>query len=144
MILLRCAAFVIGALILMFAPPFALSTAAALRGLPSFEGGVEISIALGCIVLFASGFLFVGVAGHRLTRSPWKRITAAILLSFPLLSSLWVLLLSEYPILLSIMGPLLAFSCALFAAFVWPARGTSVRRRMRLREQGDTAVPGLS
>jgi hypothetical protein len=134
MILLRCAAFLVGALILLFAPPYAMSTSAALRGLASIQDTIDISAALACIFLFASGFLFVGIGGHRLARTPWKRITAAVLLSFPLFSSMWVVMFSDYPQLITYISPMLAFSFALFACFVWPATGRRRRRQMRPRE----------
>ena len=134
MILLRCAAFLVGALILLFAPPYAMTTSAALRGLASIQNKIDITAALTCIFLFASGFLFVGIGGHRLARTPWKRITAGVLLAFPLVSSLWVVMLSDYPQLITVMSPMLAFSFALFACFVWPATGRRRRRQMRPRE----------
>ncbi len=134
MILLRCAAFLVGALILLFAPPYAMTTSAALRGLASIESKVDIAIALSAIFLFAAGFLFVGIGGHRLARTPWKRITAGALLSFPLVSCLWVVMFSDYPQLITVISPLLAFSFALFACFVWPATGRRRRRQMRPRE----------
>ena len=134
MILLRCAAFLVGALILLFAPPYAMTTSAALRGLTSIESTTDIATALAAIFLFASGFLFVGIGGHRLARTPWKRNTAAVLLSFPLLSSAWVAMFSDFPELITYISPMLAFSFALFAAFVWPARGKRGRRQMRPRE----------
>jgi hypothetical protein len=141
MILLRCAAFLIGALILLFAPPYAMTTSAALRGLASIQNKVDISVALLCIFLFASGFLFVGIGGHRLARTPWKRVTAAVLLSFPLFSCLWVVMFSDYPQLITVMSPMLAFSFALFACFVWPATGRRRRRQMRPREAAVEPVP---
>jgi peptidoglycan/LPS O-acetylase OafA/YrhL len=129
MILLRCLSILIGGIVL-FAAPFLL--------LPDSPQSASDSRAVlaGCasILLCASGFFFVGIAGHRMKRSRRLRSVAAALLSFPFIAGAWVMLSGEQPELLWAVGPLLFLAAALFIAFVYPAARHRSYRPMRPRE----------
>lgn len=129
MILLRCASFLIGTVIMMGAPFFLLPDT------PQRASDVT-SVIGGCIViaLLASGFLVVGVAGNRMKRSLRARVLAGVLLSFPILGSIGVLLLDDAPVAVWMVGPLLVCAVVLFILFVYPGKRGPKHRRMRPRD----------
>lgn len=134
MIVLRVLSVLIGGLLLLLAPQFALDVGADLVG-HSVQADMQVmGIALAVIALCASGFLFVGLAGHRMTRTPWKRIVAGVLLLFPAAASVWTLFFSSRQALVWMAGPLLCFTGLIFASFAFPALNKGGRRPMRQRE----------
>ncbi len=81
-------------------------------------------------------YFIVAIQGHRLGRKPWLRILTGLWLALPFLASGAALLFSERPVIIGFAGPLLCFTCILFAAFVFPGMRKSSRRPMRPRDYG--------
>jgi hypothetical protein len=141
MILLRCISILVGGLLALLAPQFAIDLASDVLGYTPPASLKVMGTALGLIGLCALGFLFIGLAGHRMARTPWKRIVGGILLCFPAAACLWVLFASSFPLLVSAAGPLLCFTAFVFAIFVFPAANTRSRRPMRQRNAADSDFP---
>jgi hypothetical protein len=139
MIILRVLSVLIGALIALLAPQFALDVGADIVG-HSVQPNVKVmALALSTVALCASGFLFVGFGGHRLTRSPWKRLLTGVLLLFPAAGCAWIFFFSSTPPLVWMAGPLLCFTGLIFGTFSFPAvNKTSRRSSMRPRDYDDT------
>ena len=134
MILWRMISILVGGLLAMLAPQFVLVFAADIVG-HSVQPSLKVmSLSLGAVGLCVAGFLFVGFAGHRMARSPWKRIVGGVLLLFPFLAALWVLFFSSVTLMVTMAGPVLCFAAALFAMFAYPGFGMRSRRPMRPRD----------
>ena len=134
MILLRMISILVGGLLAMLAPQFVLVFAADIVGhsvQPTFK---VMSLALGAVGLCVAGFLYIGFAGHRMARSPWKRIVGGTLLLIPFFTSLWALFFSSITLMVTLAGPVLCFAAALFAMFAFPGIGIRSRRPMRPRD----------
>jgi hypothetical protein len=134
MILLRMLSILVGGLLAMLAPQFVLVFAADILGhsvQPTFK---VMLLTLGAVGLCVAGFLFVGFAGHRMARSPWKRIVGGVLLLIPFFTALWVLFFSSITLMVTLAGPVLCFAAALFAMFAFPGIGMHSRRPMRPRD----------
>ena len=91
-----------------------------------FPGEVVVSIwasaaiALGLLVVFNSGFVFIFIFGDRIVASPSMRLIAALLLSIPIGITL-LPLLKGHTEFGPVFIPLLLFSSLLFSAFAFPA-----------------------
>ena len=134
MIFLRILSFMAGSFVL-FAAPFLLLSEAA--GQPS--GGVyRVALGAVAVLVFALGYYFLALAGHRTGRSPKMRSIAAALITFQLLAGGWVLASSHDPRVLVASAPLLCLCVFLFMAFVWPGEGGRSHRPMRRREHSLT------
>ncbi len=130
MIFLRLLSFIAGSFVLFAAPFLLLSDAA---GQPS---GSAVTVFLGAVavLLFAIGYYFLALAGHRSARSKNIRTMTAALLGFQLVAGAWVLLSSHSPTVLIASAPLLSLTVFLFMAFVWPGEGARSHRPMRRRD----------
>ncbi len=129
MFFLRIFALIAGSFVL-FAGPFLLlssSGQAAGNGTTVFFGAVAV-------LVFALGYYFLGLAGHRTGRSAKIRTIAATLIVFQLIAGAWVLSASTNARVLVASAPLLCLSVFLFMAFVWPGDGGRSHRPMRRRD----------
>lgn len=141
MIILRILSVLVGTLIALLAPQFALDVGADIVG-HSVQPDVKVmGVALATVALCASGFLFVGAAGHRLTRSPLKRLITGVLLLFPAAGCGWILFFSSTPPLVWMAGPLLCFTGLVFGTFSFPAANKRSRRPMRSRDDHAAPLP---
>lgn len=131
MIFLRLACLIAGVLVLV-APPAVL-----------FPNGVafpELSrsaVLLGAILMAASSFFFIGVAGHAIKHSPALGRLCALLLLAPFLVGAATLWRSADPLVLWMGGTLLCFTLIVSLVLAWlllkaPSAG---RRRARERHQ---------
>jgi hypothetical protein len=134
MIILRILSVLTGTLVALLAPQFALDVGADIVGHSVQPDSKVMGLALLTVALCASGFLFVGAAGHRLTRSPLKRLIAGLLLLFPAAGCAWILFFSSTPPLVWMAGPLLCFTGLVFGTFSFPAVNKRSRRPMRPRD----------
>lgn len=134
MIFLRIVSFMAGSFVL-FAAPFLLLSEPA--GQPS---GAAFSVVLGgvAVLLFALGYYFLALCGHRTGRSPTLRRIAGALIVLQLAAGAWVLTTSHNARVLVASAPLLCLSVFLFMAYVWPGEGGRSHRPMRRREQLST------
>lgn len=134
MILLRCASFLIGTIILMGAPFFLLPDA------PQRPSDVT-SVIGACLVIavLASGFFVIGIAGNRMKRSRRARALAGVLLGVPILGCIGLLLLDEPPVEVWMVGPLLVCAVVLFLGFVYPGKRGPKHRRLRPRDPAAVA-----
>jgi hypothetical protein len=130
MIFLRILSFMAGSFVLFAAPFLLLSDAA---GQPA-GGGYALAFGAIAVVLFAIGYYFLALAGHRTGRSQATRSIAAALIAFQLLAGGWVLAVSNNPRVLVAAAPLLCLCVFLFMAFVWPGEGGRSHRPMRRRD----------
>jgi uncharacterized membrane protein YeiB len=146
MILLRALSIVIGGMLILLAPSFAVDIVSELKGEHVQPGLRVMAMALGGAALMVTGYFFVGVAGHRMGRRVWMRVLAGMLLVLPFVGGGTALLFSERPVIVWIAGPVVCFTLICFAAFVFPGMQKS-SRRMRPRDyaEGDAKVePTLS
>ena len=116
----------------LFAAPFLLLSDAA--GRPA-GGAYTVAFGAVAVVLFAMGYYFLALAGHRTGRSQSTRSIAAALIAFQLLAGGWVLAVSNNPRVLVAAAPLLCLCVFLFMAFVWPGEGGRSHRPMRRRDR---------
>lgn len=119
----------------LFAAPFLLLSDAA-----GEASGAGLTVFLGAVavLLFALGYYFLALAGHRSARSSKIRSIAAALIVFQLAAGAWVLSASHNPSVLFASAPLLSLSVFLFMAFVWPGDGARNHRPMRRRDHSPT------
>ncbi len=115
----------------LFAAPFLLLSDAA--GQPA-GGAYTVALGTVAVILFAIGYYFLAMSGHRTGRSHATRNMAAALIAFQLLAGGWVLAVSNNPRVLVASAPLLCLSVFLFMAFVWPGEGGRSHRPMRRRD----------
>ncbi len=129
MFFLRIFAFIAGSFVLFAGPFLLLSDSGQPAGRPTtvFFGAVAV-------LIFALGYYFLGLAGHRTGRSAKIRHIAAMLIGFQLLAGAWVLSVSNNARVLVASAPLLCLSVFLFMAFVWPGDGGRSHRPMRRRD----------
>ena len=73
-----------------------------------------------CLVLNACAFLFIGMGGHLLRRSPSLRSLAALLLTVPLTASAALLWRGAEPSILWVAGAVLGFTVMLYLTVVYP------------------------
>ncbi len=119
----------------LFAAPFLLLSDAA--GEPA-GSGLTVFLGAVAVLLFALGYYFLSLAGHRSARSPKIRAITATLIVFQLIAGGWVLSASHNPPVLIASAPLLSLSVFLFMAFVWPGDGARNHRPMRRRDHSPT------
>lgn len=99
-----------------------------------------------CLVLCACAFLFTGMAGPLLRRSPSLRSLAALLLAVPLTVSAALLWRGAAPSMLWVAGSVLGFTVTLYLTLVYPVlrvrvpalpqRRATHARRLVSRPQG--------
>lgn len=134
MIFLRMLCILVGGLLAMLAPQFALDIASDIVG-HSVQPSLRVmGLSMAAVALCVSGFLFAGFAGHRMGRTLWKRIAGGVLLLPPMIACLWALFFSSIQLIVTLAGPLLCFAAAVFAIFVFPGIGMRSRRPMRPRD----------
>jgi hypothetical protein len=129
MIFLRVLAFLAGSFVLFAAPFLLLSDAA---GQPA-GGAVTVVLGALAVLVYATGYYFLALAGHRAGRSSRIRRIAASLIVFQLLAGAWVLASAHSARVLVASAPLLCLCVFLFMAFVWPGDGGRSHRPMRRR-----------
>jgi hypothetical protein len=131
MIFLRVLSFMAGCFVL-FAAPFLL-----LSESPISAAGHPIAVLLGGVgvLLFALGYYFLALAGHRTGRSARLRKAAGLSIAFQLMIGLAVLFTSHSPRVVGASAPLLCLCVLLFMAFVWPGTTGRSHRPMRRRDQ---------
>lgn len=112
MILLRLVSLVAGVLVLI-APAILIGVG----GMP--PDTARAGAALACVVLAASGFLLVGMAGQRLRRSAALRMLAAVLLGVPVLASAALLWRGSSPAVLWLAGAVIGLSTLLYLTLVY-------------------------
>ncbi|TFW35581.1 hypothetical protein [Massilia horti] len=93
-------------------------------------------ITLTGITLVSLSFIFVGLIGHRLRKSPKLRMAAGLLLTVPLAGSAAMLLSSQAnpPEVLWTCGVILSFTVVQYIVFVFPINNERKQRPMRDRE----------
>lgn len=79
----------------------------------------KAATALLCVVLAATGFFFIGMAGQRLRRSPRLRTVAALLLAVPVASSIALFASGGSPALLLTAGAMLVLAVVLYPTLVF-------------------------
>ncbi|WP_313166270.1 hypothetical protein [Massilia oculi] len=112
MIFLRLASLVAGVLVLI-APAILIRVG----GMPPDAGRAGATLA--CVVLAASGFFLVGMAGQRLRRSTLLRALAAVLLGVPTLASAALLWRGGSADVLWLAGAVIALSALLCLTVVY-------------------------
>lgn len=133
MFFLKILSFCAGSFVLFAAPFLMLSERQGWA-----EGGVLTVLAASlAVLLFAVGYFFFALAGHRAGRSTRARLLGAALIVFQLIAGAVLLSTSRNPDLLIASAPLLSFSVFLFMAFIWPGDSARNHRPMRRREHGD-------
>ncbi|MGF6274326.1 formate/nitrite transporter FocA (FNT family) [Massilia sp. UYP11] len=125
MMFLRLTSLVAGVLVL-------ISPAILIRvgGMPPDTG--RAGAALACVVLAASGFILVGMAGQRLRRSTLLRALAAVLLGVPTLASAALLWRGGSAQVLWLAGAVIALNVLLYLTVVYrsaPAMALFAPRR---------------
>ncbi len=131
MIFLRVLSFVGGSFVL-FAGPFLLLSDAAGQA-----AGRSVTTVLAgglAVLMYALGYYFVAMAGHRAWRSQNIRKIISGLLAFQFIAAASLLYASKNPQVLIATAPLLCLSAFLFMGFVWPGDGGHSHRPMRRRE----------
>jgi hypothetical protein len=128
MIFVRLLCLLAGILILV-APPVMLYPNGAMT--PDALKAVGV---LAALVLASSGFFLIGMAGHRMRRSPALRSLTGLLLTAPLLGSLGMMWRGGAPTMLWMCSLMLSLTVVLYATFVVPVVSAQGHRRMRERE----------
>lgn len=139
MMLLRLLCLTAGVLVLV-APAIVLPVGAMLP-----HAG-KAAATLTCLVLCACAFLFTGMAGPLLRRSPALRSLAALLLIVPFAASIALLWHGAAPSTLWIAGTVLGFTVTLYVTLLYPVlrgrvpalaqRRATHARRLVSRPQG--------
>lgn len=111
---LRLLSLVAGVLALIH-PPLLLRSIA--HVLPDM---LEPFVMLGGMLLAAGGFFVIGLAGHRMRRSPPLRSLAALLLMMPFAASATVVWHGGHPMLLRVCGFLMVHTLVLYLSFIYP------------------------
>jgi MFS family permease len=131
MIFLRIISFFAGSFVL-FGSPFLLLSEREQSG-----PGATVLLAVVTVLLFATGYFFFALLGHRTGRSPQLKALGAGLVLFQVLAGAWLLAASHNTPALVAVAPLLCFTVFLFMAFVWPGDSARSHRPMRRRERID-------
>lgn len=135
MIFLRLACLLAGLLVLV-TPPILL-----------FPNGVSTSelsrsaILLVAMLLAASSFFFIGMAGHRIKRSPTLGRACALALLAPFLAGAAALWSSAEPATLWLSGALLGFTLIVSLALILPMLQEPSASRLRAREGRPAPLP---
>lgn len=140
MMFLRLLCLAAGVLVLV-APPMVLFPI----GAAAPDGRFALMF-LACMALASTGFLLIGMAGHRMRRSSLLRSLAALLLAPPCLASLAVLWRGGAPALLWMCSLMLVVTLVLYLTLVYPvvrSQGHRPLRRPEPREPQLTALPHL-
>jgi peptidoglycan/LPS O-acetylase OafA/YrhL len=122
MIFLRLLCLLAGVVILVV-PPVMLSA----------DGAVAPTLLLSMLLVSAS-FFYVGVAGHRVRRSPRLLRQSVALLVLPLLASAFTLWRSTDPAVLWLSGMLLGFTLVVGLVLAYPLLQGPSPRRLRARD----------
>ena len=125
MMFLRLTSLMAGVLVLI-APALLIRVG----GMPPDAGRAGATLA--CVVLAASGFFLVGMAGQRLRRSTLLRALAAVLLGVPTLASAALLWRGGSVQVLWLAGAIIALSVLLSLTLVYrsaPAMALFAQRR---------------
>jgi MFS family permease len=138
MILMRALAILMGGLLILLVPQFAVEIISELKG-ESVQATVSVmAAALAGGAALVTGFFFIGILGHRMGRRRWMRVAAGLMLLFPFFGGSMALLFSDLPVVVWIAGPVVCFTCLVFFAFVFPGGKRSTR--MRPRDYRDSDV----
>ena len=132
MIFLRLACLVAGILVLV-APPVVL-----------FPNGADLprsATLLAALLLAASSFFFIGMAGHRIKRSPSLRRLCVMLLVLPFVAGSATLWRSAEPLALWMSGALLCFTLIVSLVFALMMLQEPSAGRVRARERRQLRVP---
>ncbi|MES2017378.1 MAG: hypothetical protein V4484_12875 [Pseudomonadota bacterium] len=127
MFFLRVISFVAGSFVL-FAAPFLL-----LDDHHASLSSAALVLGALAVLLFAAGYFFCAMFGHRSARSLPVRLLATGLIAFQMIAGAWLLTASRNAQALIGIAPLLCFSVFLFMAFVWPGESARSHRPMRRR-----------
>lgn len=85
---------------------------------------VEPFVMLGGMLLAAGGYFVIGLAGHRMRRSPPLRSLASLLMMIPFAASATVVWHGGHPMLLRVCGFLMVFTLVLYMSFIYPLMHT--------------------
>ena len=99
---------------------------------------LEPFVMLAGMLLAAGGYFVIGLAGHRMRRSPPLRSLAALLMMMPFAASATVVWHGGHPMLLRVCFFLMAFTLVLYLSFIYPLMHTPRPRH------GNGAGPGSS
>lgn len=135
MIFLRLACLMAGILVLV-APPVVL--------FPNGASAPELSRSaalLAAMLLAASGFFFIGIAGHRIKRSPALGRTSALMLLVTFVAGAATLWGSAEPTALWLSGALLGFTLIVSLALTLQMLQEPSASRMRAREGRQSRLP---
>jgi len=95
----------------------------------------EPFVMLGGMLLAAGGYFVIGLAGHRMRRSPELRSLAALLMMMPFTASATVIWHGvSSPTLMRICGFLMAFTLVLYMTFIYPLMHTPKPRPKPMSE----------
>ncbi len=137
MIFLRLACLLAGMLVLV-APPVLL--------FPNGAASADLSRSaalLAAQLLAASGFFFIGMAGHRIKRSPQLAHLCALALLAPFAAGAATLWRSVEPTTLWLGGALLGFTLIVSLALVLVMLREPSAGRLRARERRQSRLPAL-
>ncbi|MCC2958080.1 hypothetical protein LK542_20875 [Massilia sp. IC2-477] len=84
----------------------------------------EPFVMLGGMLLAAGGYFVIGLAGHRMRRSPPLRSLAPLLMMVPFGASATVVWHGGHPMLLRVCGFLMVFTLVLYMSFIYPLTHT--------------------
>ncbi|RZA36628.1 MAG: hypothetical protein EOP92_04380 [Lysobacteraceae bacterium] len=135
MIFLRLACLLAGILVLV-TPPVVL--------FPNGAGAAELSRSaalLAILLLAASSFFFIGMAGHRIKRSPALHRLCAMALLAPFVAGAATLWGSAEPTALWLSGALLSFTLIVSLALLLLMVQEPSAGRVRAREGRQTRLP---
>lgn len=129
MIFLRLACLLAGLLVLV-APPAVLDVPRS----PAL---------LAALLLAATSFFIIGMAGHQIKRSPALGRLCAVLLLAPFLAGTAALWRSAEPLAIWMSGALLCFSMLVSLVMAWMLLRAPSARRVRAREKRQHRPPVL-
>ena len=135
MIFLRLACLMAGILVLV-APPVVLFPNGA-----SAPGLSRSAALLAAMLLAASGFFFIGMAGHRIKRSPALGRTSALMLLVTFVAGAATLWGSAEPTALWLSGALLGFTLIVSLALTLLMLQEPSAGRVRAREGRQSRLP---
>ncbi|MFC0251380.1 hypothetical protein [Massilia consociata] len=88
----------------------------------------EPFVMLAGMLLAAGGYFVIGLAGHRMRRSPALRSLASLLMKMPFAASATVVWHGGHPMLLRVCGFLMVLTLVLYMSFVYPLMHTPKRK----------------